>query len=528
MPFNKDTQSNIPLSEIKSIVVIGANGSGKTRFGSQLEQMYLNRSHRISAQKSLSMPVHVPTSSKEKAQMEFEYGAYSEDKMYAVSQGKKSWRWQSNFNTSLLNDYEKLMVLLHTEEFEELLKYKEDLIEKPRTKLDIIQEIWEEVLPHRNITKRAGIIEVYSTDKPEEKYNGSEMSDGERVIFYLIGEVVCAPKDALLIIDEPEMHLHKSITKKLWDAIENERPDCTFIYLTHDIDFAVSRQNATRIWLKSYEGNAIWDYVILPNDSHLPEQVYLEILGSRESILFIEGDDSSIDYKIFQQVFSEFTIKPLGGCVKVFEATKSFNEQKAFHHLESFGLIDRDRRTDEEIRHIRDLGIWVCKLAEAENLLLVESIVKIVAERMNKNPDDVFNQVKSNVIDFFRNQLDLQALQHTISRVERIFKTVTTHKDIKTINELDTKLTEFWGELNYIGIYEETKQSFADLLTAQDYLAILKVFNNKGLLHNSKVSELCDLNPRNNAYLNFVISLLKENSEKSSQIKDGIRTMIER
>ena len=37
------------------------------------------------------------------------------------------------------------------------------------------------------------------------------MSDGERAIFYFIGEVLCAKENSLIIIDEPENHLHKSI-----------------------------------------------------------------------------------------------------------------------------------------------------------------------------------------------------------------------------------------------------------------------------------------------------------------------------
>jgi predicted ATP-dependent endonuclease of OLD family len=49
----------------------------------------------------------------------------------------------------------------------------------------------------------------------------------------LIGEVLCAPEKSIIIIDEPEMHIHVSLIKHLFDLIEAERPDCAFIYLTH-------------------------------------------------------------------------------------------------------------------------------------------------------------------------------------------------------------------------------------------------------------------------------------------------------
>lgn len=53
----------------------------------------------------------------------------------------------------MLNDYDKLMVLLHSEEYEKSVYYKDHGGEKPITKLDKIQRIWESVLPHRKLEK---------------------------------------------------------------------------------------------------------------------------------------------------------------------------------------------------------------------------------------------------------------------------------------------------------------------------------------------------------------------------------------
>ncbi len=509
------------------IVVIGANGSGKTRFGSDIESRYNNQTHRISAQKSLTMPINVSPTSKESAEKDFLYGHTSVDIHQKVNQ-----RWGSKPNTHLLNDYQKLMVLLHTEEYEESIKFKEAYTpnqpdDKPITKLDRIQIIWENVLPHRRLIKKAGTIETYPVENPESNYNASEMSDGERIVFYLIGEVLSSPENAIIIIDEPEMHIHNSITKKLWDEIESERPDCTFLYLTHDIDFATSRQDAVRIWAKSFNGS-VWDYNILDNDSDLPEQVYLEILGSRNPILFIEGDSSSIDYKLLQLVFNGYTTKPLGSCQKVFETTKSFNEQNGFHNIESIGLIDRDRRTDDEIEHINNPNIWVACVAEIENFLLLEKVIREVATNMMKNPDEVFNQVKSNIITFFDSQKEKQALEHSLSRVERLFKNATDNSAVKTIAEFDSSLTTFWDEFNVQDIYTEILLEFQQLIDNTDYDGILKVFNNKGMIANSKVVSLCDLNTKNDAYLNYIIGVLKQSIDSSERIKQAIIEKIEK
>jgi predicted ATP-dependent endonuclease of OLD family len=67
------------------------------------------------------------------------------------------------------------------------------------------------------------------------------MSDGEKVGLYLISQILLAEKNCILIIDEPELHLHKALMARLWNKLEEYRNDCFFIYITHDLDFAVSK-----------------------------------------------------------------------------------------------------------------------------------------------------------------------------------------------------------------------------------------------------------------------------------------------
>ncbi|WP_108061948.1 DUF4435 domain-containing protein [Poseidonibacter lekithochrous] len=510
-----------------SIVIIGANGSGKTRFSSKIEQNYMEETHRVSAQKSLSMPKNVRPDSKEKAESDFFIGGYYEG---IKINNKKHNRWGSNFNTFLLDDYEKLMVLLHTEEYEESVKFKDsyngEIINKPITKLDKIKKIFEYVLPHRKLIKKAGTIETYPTGKESKVYNASEMSDGERIVFYLIGEVVCTKDNSIIIIDEPENHLHKSIIKKLWDKIEELRPDCTFIYLTHDIDFAVSREKSQKIWMKEYLGDEVWDYELLDENVSLPEQLYLEILGSRKPILFTEGDIDSIDYRLYSEVFKEYTVKPVNSCQKVFESTTSFNKLKDLHHIDSFGIIDRDRRTDEELNHISRDNIWISRVAEVENFLLLEDIIEVIARNMRKeNISELINRVKENVIESFSKKLEEELTQRVILIVKRNFEKKLNPK-VKTFDSFKNELNAYLTSQNYEEIYSKLKLEYEQIIRDQNYNRILELFNHKGLLADSKVLDECGLNNKNEAYLKFIISILKENSDDSKKIKDAISLMI--
>ena len=83
----------------------------------------------------------------------------------------------------------------------------------------------------------------------------------------------------------------------LWDKLEQIIKDCTFVYLTHNVDFAVSRINATILWNKSFTVPDSWDIKVIPLNTEIPDELLVEIAGSRKNVLFCEGEKSSLDYK---------------------------------------------------------------------------------------------------------------------------------------------------------------------------------------------------------------------------------------
>jgi predicted ATP-dependent endonuclease of OLD family len=353
-------QLSTEIQAKSSIVIVGANGSGKSRFGAwiDLESPQKSLVHRVGAQKSLSIPEYCSTSSIDAAENYLLYGYYQHNLAPEQLENYKiGHRWQSKPITLLQSDYDKLLTYLFTEEFEKSTKYRQQVRATeqpevaPETRLDIIKRIWELVLPHRELIIGAGKIEA----RPKSggaSYHAAEMSDGERVIFYLIGQCLAARENGILVIDEPELHIHRALQSRLWDAVESERPDCLFVYLTHDLDFAVTRVSATKIWLKSYENNR-WNWHLVPENEEIPERLLLEILGSRKPILFVEGERNSLEYFLFSHLFKKFTVTPCGGHEQVIHSTSSFLKLKSLHALECKGIIDRDFRTDEQVEYLK-------------------------------------------------------------------------------------------------------------------------------------------------------------------------------
>jgi len=182
-------------------------------------------------------------------------------------------------------------------------------------------------LPHRKLHISGDDIQVSVTGE-EATYSGSEMSDGERAVFYMLGQTLVAAKDSLTIFDEPELHVHRSIMAKLWDELESVRPDCAFVFITHDLEFASSRV-ADKYVLREYNSKPYWNIEKVPTDSGFDEELTTLILGSRKPILFVEGTNDSLDIAIYRSCFTEWTIVPKGSCEEVIHSVVTMRKMLA-------------------------------------------------------------------------------------------------------------------------------------------------------------------------------------------------------
>jgi uncharacterized protein DUF4435/putative AbiEii toxin of type IV toxin-antitoxin system len=488
-----------PLEVDGSVVIIGANGSGKSRLGSwiDLESPHKEITHRVAAQRSLTMPETVSPGGVDLAQADLLFGHRD---VAAGFSHKRGHRWGQKPSIHQLNDFSKLMVYLFSEEFEESTRYRtaakapEGRVKPTDTKLDVLQRIWERALPHRRLHIKGGAVRVSHVghqgshsgsgigEEPE-TYSGAEMSDGERVVFYLIGQVLSAPRGAYLIIDEPEIHLHKSIQSRLWDQIEAARPDCLFIYLTHDLRFAASRSEAKKVWLRSFDGEK-WDWDLVPDEIDLPEDLLLEILGSRHPILFTEGANESLDAKIYAHVYPSHTVVPLGGCEDVIHATTSFARISSFHENECLGLIDRDYRAPRAIESLAKKGVRTLDLAQIENVLLAEPVFRSLCRILQfskQDQDAKTEELKRTVFDRLRAaraRVVMNMIRQKINwAMQDIGKASTTTQD------LTTDVANALSSIDVESMERTASRKIGSILAKKDYEGALSVFKDKGLPH---------------------------------------------
>lgn len=475
---NNGTQN---IETTTSLLFVGANGSGKTRLGTwiEIQSPQKDKVHRISAQKSLTMPDNITPMSLERAEKDLLFG--NAEGQWAHKIGHK---WQGKPAISLLNDYQKLMVYLFSDHTEESAKYlawskaSTERVEPPVTKLDLVKNIWEKILPHRELVIGGLKIQTKVSGTQENPYSSSEMSDGERVIFYLIGQCLVAPKDGIIVIDEPELHLHKSVQAPLWSEVEKLRPDCLFVYLTHDVDFAAAKETAKRIWLKSFDGQN-WELEIIKEDENLPDDLLLEVLGSRKPVVFVEGENGSYDVSFYREVFSNHLVIPRGSCTQVIQSVRALKANSQMHHLDVYGLIDRDRRVKHEIDALEKDSIFTLDVAEVENLFCTKEILAIVSKRLERDSESDFKTVSSYIFKRLNEELETQISLRVVSEIK--YRLNNLDEKAKGSEGLTSALQKLLNGINVNSIYSDSEKEFKRVIDGNDYEGLLQLYNRKSL-----------------------------------------------
>lgn len=222
-----------------------------------------------------------------------------------------------------------------------------------------------------------------------------QMSDGEKSALLLAGEVLTTSEGSICIVDEPERHLHRSISAGLVEAVIADRPDAHFVILTHDLELAAALggENGQIYSLMgcTWEGlrGVGWELFRVDAPDGIPESARLAILGGRRELLFIEGEKQSLDLRLYKLLFPNWTLIPAGGCDQVIRAVTGLRASQSRHWLNARGVVDGDGRTEDEKSSLRERGILALPVSEVENLYYSDVVMKAVGVKQAEVVDEL-------------------------------------------------------------------------------------------------------------------------------------------
>ena len=251
--------------------------------------------------------------------------------------------------------------------------------------ITVINELLRQANIPINISIRKNERVMASKDGGPE-YSAAELSDGERNALLIAGNILTAPSGTLLIIDEPERHLHRSIISPLLSQLFELRSDCGFVVSTHDHDLPLEVPGAQILLLRScnFNGQNVqsWEADELSAGTPIDDILKRDLLGARRRILFVEGNGSSLDKPLYNLIFPMVSVITKGSCHDVERAVVGVRAGEGFHWLRAFGVADGDGYAPDQIQVKRDKGVYVLPFYSVEAIYFHPQIIKRIAARM--------------------------------------------------------------------------------------------------------------------------------------------------
>ncbi len=394
----------IPLIEEKAVFVLGANGVGKSTLMQNLYQQNLNHAKRILAHRQTWFNDNsMNMTASQKTQQEQNIKNY-DNNVHSVWKDDYS-QTRPNISIFDLINSENIRARNIAGAYDAKDLKSADKFSNEQAPLQAINEL----LAISNIPIKITLgkdEQLFASKNGSQPYSIAKLSDGERNALLICADVLTTEPNRLIILDEPERHLHRSIISPLLSSLFQKRKDCVFVISTHDVYLPIDHSEASILLLRScqWSGESIlnWDADLISETDEIPNEIKREILGSKREILFVEGENESLDRQIYQLIFPNLTVLPQGSFTQVEKAVEGIKGTESLHWINAYGLIDADDRTPEQIENLLEKGIVALETYSVEslyyNLEIVRKIAKKCSEVTGDNEDQLYHNAISGII----------------------------------------------------------------------------------------------------------------------------------
>lgn len=499
---------NLSLSMLgNTIVIAGANGSGKTRLKQAIvqtlqgspqmdmtiiatrdeerEEKYFNGG-KIDIKNGVRNPVLENYINSRK----YGSGKYvgslvqidSSRSVQALAYGKVNWLGgdpddsdsPSNFYfNSFTNRWQDFVNYIHQKsaardkKLAEVMKEDPSLLgsailKKHPDPLQKYKDIFSSILPNKTLLdiNPAAPGEFRFSDQTGQQLPFGALSSGEQEVIKVLFDVARKEiRHSVIIVDEPELHLHPTLTFKLIETLKSIGDHTNqFIFLTHSPDIISTYYSTGDVYFIDQKDNGGNQAHRLSDLDHEHKEVAslvgqnLGMFAIGKKLVFVEGEKSSIDrlayQKIAQKIDPEIRVLPAGSVLNIL-ALNNIEEQirKAIFGIDLFMIRDRDGLSDEQVSVLEKNGRIKClKRRHIENYFLDDEVLFMVAQRLyltEKNPSLTRKFIAESIKNIAEESLSYNVYKNTNDylSLNHFFRPPTIKSlETKTLNQVKTEI----------------------------------------------------------------------------------------
>ncbi|MEQ1603837.1 MAG: AAA family ATPase [Pyrinomonadaceae bacterium] len=498
---------SLTISDMGSTVIIaGANGAGKTRLkhaivqtltGSPQMDMVLEATRSVEqekyfgdktlvVQRGISNPALDNYMRSRRNASALFVGSLvqidSDRNVESVSYQQVNWLGGDPDDTDGINDYyfnpfidrwRNFMNYIHQKSAARDKKLADELKKDPKKSgeriiaenpdpLEKYQRIFADVLPGKKLLpiEPANPREFYYEIEEGNPLPFSSLSSGEKEVVKVLFDV--ARKNinhSVIIIDEPELHLHPTLTFKLVETLKATGNHTNqFILLTHSADLISTYYATGDVYFVDAEQTG-------ENQAHRLSELdsshgsLVQLIGQNlglfavgKKLVFVEGEDSSIDrlayHSISTTVAPDLRFVPVGSVGNVSLLNVREKEiRKSIFGVDIFMVRDRDALTDAQIEDLEKGGrIFCLKRRHIENYFLDSEVLMAVAEALYITSTK--SHLTASFIETELRKIAEESLSYNLLQNTKDYLSMNQSFGIPTVKSVDTKtLVEVQDEL---------------------------------------------------------------------------------
>lgn len=323
----------------------------------------------------------------------------------------------------------------------------------------------------------------------------NDLSSGEKEIFFILSFFLRHNvSNAILVIDEPELHLHPELARLLIRTMLKIRPNNQLWIATHNSE-VIDEAGRDKVIFVSRDPRTAESFVILATDESEADAALREFIGYSgyigiaKNMVFLEGLDSSSDRKMFSNLVKEspglikfIPSKSTGYLSSINTAILSILGSK-LGWMNYYLIRDHDYLTADMIeKYKNDTSgkMYVLKRYHIENYLLDDAIVaKVqteifgkptdpskVKERLHSIAQQISGEILRDMLEFRLNiiyspkDFSLEKFMESQSIIDQSGNLISTN-----ISQLEQVIVAKTQEINKKLADEVTSQNLTKLIT---------------------------------------------------------------
>lgn len=137
------------------------------------------------------------------------------------------------------------------------------------------------------------------------------LSSGEKEVLIIVFDFILRNyDDCIIVIDEPELHLHPELSYRLVRTLKTTGSRNQFVLCTHSPDIISSSLNDSVIFLAPSTGNETNQAIPIRDDNETSQALKalgqsIGIISLAKKIVLIEGEEASLDKQVYSDILRD-------------------------------------------------------------------------------------------------------------------------------------------------------------------------------------------------------------------------------